>query len=251
MASKTMIFLRRPLHPNIRLGMALVASVLLHALLLSSVSAYSVHGNVFARPVHAPLSVRIETLPESPEAAPIVINNKKALLRRNLNAPKPVPTTVPADIEPVLSQPGVSVSDTLYVRPIPRRASSPLLAGGEYLRSSDFSERPEAVALRIPPYPRSAREQRQSGWVIVMLFVDERGKVVDAAAVESTESFNEYEREVAEQLRGSTFTPGKRDGKEVKTLTFVRVRFDSRDLPDAEIDKRTGAPVSVENEDKP
>lgn len=250
MVSATFFMFRRPLDPGQRLGMALVASALLHALMLMSLSTYSIHGNVFTRPVHAPLSVRIERLPESPEATPIVIDDKKASLHQKLNAPKPVATTAPADIAPSLSQPGVSVSDTLYLRPMPGRVSSPLLATGEFRRTSDISEKPEAVAMRVPKYPRPAREQKLSGWVIVMLLVDERGKVVDTAAVESSESFNDYETDVAEELRDSTFTPGKLDGRAVKTLMFAIVRFDFKGLSGLEPVEDTTAPVSVENKEK-
>jgi len=250
MASETYFMLRRRLHPAQRLGMALLASALLHALMLLSLSRYSVHGNVFTRPVDAPLSVRIERLPESPEATPIAINDKKVSFHQKVNADKPVATGAPADIAPVLSQPGVSVSETLYLRPIPGRVSSPLLASGEFQRASDISEKPEVVAMRVPTYPRPAREQKLSGWVIVMLLVDERGKVVDTAAVESSESFNDYEREVAEDLRGSIFTPGKLDGRAVKTLMFATVRFDSKALSGLETAKHTTAPVPVENRDK-
>jgi hypothetical protein len=250
MASETFFIFRRPLDPDQRLGMALLASALLHALMLLSLSRYSVHGNVFTRPVYAPLSVRIERLPESPEATPIVVHEKKASVRQKFNAPKPVATTAPADIEASLPQPGISVSETLYLRPIPRRVSNPLLATGEYRRISDISEKPELVAMRVPKYPRPAQEQKLSGWVIVMLLVDERGKVVDTAAVEFSESFNDYGRDVAEDLRGSIFTPGKLDGRAVKTLMFATVRFDSEGLSGLEPAEDATAPVSVENMEK-
>src|SRR5258705_9446904 len=108
MASETFFMLRRRLDPAHRLGMALLASALLHALMLLSLSRYSVHGNVLTRPVDPPLSVRIERLPESPEATPIAINDKKVSLHQKVNAAKPVETTAPAVVEPSLSQPGVS-----------------------------------------------------------------------------------------------------------------------------------------------
>jgi len=239
--------MRRTPDPNQRLGMAVLASALLHALLVTSLPAYSIHGNVASRPVHAPLSVHIETLLESPKATPIVMHAKKAPLHQKLSTPKPVATGTPAEIAPVLSQPGVSVSDTLYLRPLSARASSALLAAGEFQRSSDISEKPEAVATRVPKYPRRAQEQKFSGWVIVMLLVDERGKVVDAAAVESSESFHDYETDVAAELRDSTFTPGKLDGRAVKTMMFATVRFDSKGLPGLEGATHATAPASVED----
>lgn len=250
MVSETFFIFRRRLDPDRRLGMALLASALLHALMLMSLSRYSVHGNVFTRPVHAPLSVRIERVPESPEATPIVVNDKKVSFHQKLDAPKPVPITAPADIEASLSQPGVSVSETLYLRPISARASSPLLATGEFRRTSDIGEKPEAVAIRVPQYPGPARKQELSGWVIVMLLVDELGKVVDTAAVDSSESFSDYDKDVAEELHGSTFTPGKLDGRPVKTLMFVMVRFDSKGLSGLEPANGSTVSVPFENQEK-
>lgn len=250
MGSETFLNFRWPLDPDKRLGVALLVSALLHALMLTSLSSYSIHGKVFTRPVYAPLSIRIERLAEAPEATAIVIEGKKASLPRKINAPKPAVSSAPAVVAPSLPQPGVSVSDTLYLRPMPGRVSSTRLASGEFRRASDISEKPETVSMGIPRYPRLAQEQKVSGWVIVVLLVDERGQVIDTAAVESSESFNDYEREVAEALRGSTFTPGKLDGQAVKTLVFARVRFDSRGLSSLETTNGTTAPVPVEHKEK-
>lgn len=246
MVSATLSIFRRPLDPAGRLGMALVASVLLHALMLMSLSPHSVHGNVFARPVQAPLTVRVERLAESLDAIPMVVNPKNASVRQKLDAPKPVATNARADIGQSLSQFGVSVSDTLYLRPISGRISSALLESGEYQPTAEVSERPHAIVTRVPTYPRPAWEQKVSGWVIVMLFVDEQGNVVDTVAVESSESFNAYETGVAAELRGATFTPGKLDGRVVKTVIFAKVRFDSKGLSGNEPAKAPTAPGSVE-----
>ncbi|HKQ25155.1 MAG TPA: energy transducer TonB [Burkholderiales bacterium] len=247
MLSETYHMFRGPLDQDQRLGMALIASVLLHALMWVSLSSYFLPGSVVARPVYAPLSIRIERSPKSP-ATPVVINDKKALLRQKLSTPKPVAIAAPVDFEPSSSQPGVSISDAMYLRPISSHVSSSLLATGEFLRSSDISQKPEVIAMRVPKYPRSAWERKASGWVVVMFLVDERGKVVDIAAVESSESFGDYERDIAEDLRHSTFVPGKLDGRAVKALTFAKVRFDYRDSSGLEPATHARAPVSIAND---
>lgn len=104
--------------------------------------------------------------------------------------------------------------------------------------------------MRVPKYPRRAWEQKVSGWVVVMLLVDERGKVVDTAALESSESFSDYQSDIAQDLRGSTFVPGKLDGRAVKTLMFATVRFDYKGLSGLEPANDTSAPVSIENDEK-
>jgi len=112
------------------------------------------------------------------------------------------------------------------------------------------SEKPKVIAMRVPEYPRPAWEQKVSGWVIVMFVVDERGKVVDTAALDSSESFSDYAQDISKDLRGSTFAPGKIDGQAVKTLTFVTVRFDYKGLSGREPATDTSAPVSMENDEK-
>lgn len=181
----------------------------------------------------------------------MVINRKNASLHEKPSAIAPVTPTAPAEIEASLPEPGVSISDTLYTRPIPARVSSPLLATGEFRRFSEVRDKPEMVRMRVPKYLRPAREQNLSGWVMVMPFVDEEGKVVDTAAVESSESFNDYDTPVAEELRGSIFTPGKLDGRAVKTLTFVKVGFNSKAISGSETAPSSTAPVSVEGQAKP
>jgi hypothetical protein len=223
--------------------MALLASVLLHALVMLTLSKYFMHGGVFTRPVYAPLRVRLEKLPESPEATPIVISRKKAVLHRKPAAAMPVTPAAPAEIEPSLFQPGVSVAETPYLRPITGRVSSPLLATGEFRPLSEISVKPEIVRMRVPKYPRPAQDQNLSGWVIVLLFVDEEGKVVDTAAVDSSESFSDYGKDIAGEMRDSIFTPGQIDGRAVKTLMFATVRFDSRGLSGSDGASATIAPM--------
>jgi hypothetical protein len=251
MASETLFKFRRSLGADGRLGMALLASALLHALVMLTLSNYSIHGSAFTRPVYAPLRVRLEKLPESPEATPIVISQKKAVLHQKPAVAIPVTPVAPADIEPSLFQPGVSVSETLYLRPIAGRVSSPLLATGEFHPLSEISVKPEMVRMRVPKYPRPAQDQNLSGWVIVLLFVDEQGKVVEAAPVESSESFSDYAKDIAEDMRDSVFTPGKIDGRAVKTLMFATVRFDSKGLSGSEGARAAIAPMPAQNPESP
>jgi TonB family protein len=220
--------LRRPFVPEGRLGLALLASALLHSLTLLTLSNYAVRGGVFTRPIFAPLSVRIEHLPAPPAAKPMAINRSKAALHLKASSSVADPVTPPREIETVLPEPGVSFSEILYLRPIPGRVSSPLLKSGEFRRSSEVSEKPEILRMRMPKYPQPVREQKIAGWVTVLLFVDEDGKVVDTAPIEASEVFSDYEKEIAAGLRDSAFTPGKLDGRPVKTQVFITVRFDPR-----------------------
>lgn len=221
------------------MGLALLVSALLHSLTLLTLSNYAVRGGVFTRPIFAPLSVRIEHLPASAAARPIAINRNKAPLHLKASSSVSETPTPPAEIESLLPEPGVSLSENLSSQPIPARVMSPLLASGEYRPASETSEKPRMLRMRMPKYPGPAREQKIAGWVTVLLFVDEEGKVVDTAAVRASEIFSDYEEQIAAGLRDSTFTPGKLDGRPVKTQVFITVRFDP--LAISETDEPTPA----------
>ncbi len=212
--------------------MAVVASLLLHAIMLMTLSSVSLAGNGFTWPVQMPLSVLIEKPTPARKATPpvhvsnpMVVNAKRAPPARSAEAASASPPSA-VDVPQYPAQPGVSVSEMLYPGSIPARVTSPLLLDETYRPATDISEPPSAIAIRIPTYPLPAQEQKSSGWVIVMLFLDERGRVVDTVALTSSESFSAYEESVAAQLQGSFYAPGKLDGQAVKTRMFAKVRFD-------------------------
>jgi outer membrane biosynthesis protein TonB len=210
-----------------RFGLALLGSALLHALMLLSLANYSVQSRAFTRPLVAPLSVRLERLSESVAEKSIAIDKQKPVLRIKAFASMPVAPIPSVEVEPAPPEPGVSLFETAYLKPIASRVSSPLLTGGEFRRAAEISEMAAMLRMSVPKYPREAQEQNLSGWVTVMFFVDERGKVIETAAVDASESFGSFEKDIATQMRDSTFAPGKLDGRPVKTLVFATARFDA------------------------
>jgi len=157
--AKTMLgTFRRSLTRDRRLGIALMGSALLHALTLLTLANYSIQSRAFTRPVFAPLSVQLERVAEPPAEKPVAVIQKKALLHLNPSATS-ANVAPPADMEPSLPEPGVSIIDTLYLKPFGARVSSPLLMSGEFRRSSEISEVPLMLRMRVPGYPREAREQ--------------------------------------------------------------------------------------------
>jgi hypothetical protein len=205
--------------------------------MLTSLSRYVIHDGFASRPAPVVMSVRVDGVPEPPEPVPIVIRQKKGVLHQKPVAPAQTASPTPAHVEPSLPQPGVAVAETLFLQPIPARVSNPLLMDSDYRTTTGLSQMPEALAIKVPNYPRQAATNKTSGWVVAMLFLDERGTVVDTVAITSSESFNEYEKEVAQHLQGSIFSPGKLDGREVKARVFIKVNFDARALSGLETAK--------------
>lgn len=227
MTSRTIYASVRSAQPHRQLAVALLVSVVLHVLAVISLREFSIHERVFDYPLHAPLIIRMEKRPESNIAVPLVVRNESTSPRNNIPDTKQVARTVPAQDTPSISHPGVSVSQMLYQKPIPARVGSALLESGEFFRPEDLSQRPQAQALSIPRYPLAASVQGISGSVVVILFVDEYGRVVDAAAVDASETYSDYAKQVAADLRGSVFTPALQEGRTVKAVEFVMVRFDA------------------------
>jgi hypothetical protein len=73
--------------------------------------------------------------------------------------------------------------------------------------------------------------------------LDEKGLVLNAVALNSTEGFREYRKSVAETVSQSTFRPGKRGGKPVRTVVFQTVYFDPNAYANA---RREAAEVKSE-----
>ena len=235
------------------MGSALLGSVLFHAVVVALVSLYlslptvrTVLPSDFHNPLRARLVAQEKTeLPESeptskaeaPVPEPVPEPRPGAILSKP--GPGPEPARIPESRE--VSVPtrflnhagepgppfGARLVEMLFTRPFPRRfvEANPQLNGQGYVRDVDLEERPRAIALVIPDYPSQLSARKIEGWVTVAFFLDEEGKVVRAAPVEGSESSMPYEGMLAETLGRSTFTPGKVNGKPVKSIVFHKLEF--------------------------
>jgi TonB family protein len=244
------VFLRLswPPSPKSRFGVAILASALAHTLTLLTVLDYPVGGG-FTRPVFAPLSVRIERSRDLPAASALVTQGKKSLLSVAASATVSGASILPPEIDSLPPEPGVSLSEALYLRPIGGLLSSPLLDGGEFHQPWEVSEKAAMLRVSMPKYPQAMREQKIGGWVTVLVFVDEGGKVVDTAALKASEVLDDYKAEVAAAMRHSTFIPAKVDRRPVKSLILITVRFDAPTIFDTVAP--TTAPVFIQGKAKP
>jgi hypothetical protein len=228
---------------GIRLCCALVVSVFAHAVLLFAalpVADRFEHQVVNAAPFSLdvriatapqPVLVQRETLPPRPDQAR-KFQSPLAEVREADAAPPALEPAMPEEqpVKPLIEaeeaqyDSTVSVADTLYAGPLPRRLEGDWTSG-EFLRGKDLDVPPQAIQLGLPEYPEAALDAKATGSILVALLVDEAGRVVGAEAMDAAEEFYEYRDRVAEALRESTFTPGMRDGVAVKAMSFQRVYF--------------------------
>ncbi|HSE32103.1 MAG TPA: energy transducer TonB [Pyrinomonadaceae bacterium] len=80
----------------------------------------------------------------------------------------------------------------------------------------------QAIDKVIPEYPPIARAARASGNVVVLVLIDEEGKVIAAQSVSGHPLLQAASVNAARQ---STFTPTEVDGKPVKVLATLTYTF--------------------------
>jgi TonB family protein len=226
---------------NRRIAVALTGSALLHIGLIAGVP----------EPLHldfqlvnaAPPALSVRLVPaQSPPSVLAVAAPKYDARRRPVAATKarsetgagiaeerqPVPpplpeaTPVPAPIE---TYPGVTVAQATYAGPLPPVVDA-ASRGEIYLRDGDLDERPVPLQMAVPEYPPEAVERKAGGAVLVALYLDEEGRVVDAAPVSASEELAEFGADIARALLAAEFTPALKDGQPVKSLVFQVVRLD-------------------------
>jgi hypothetical protein len=226
-----------------RVGWALIFSALVHFALIFYSPRTAWRADYIISGIETPaVTVRIVHIPAARPVPPKPIAGKRptGLQIRREPPPetthdqkpereKPQPGHGHPDVIPGAAIPlGVSVSETLYLTPLPRRFAAPLLDSEDYVRDKDLGERPTPIRLALPEYPKQALEAKVGGWITVALYLDQEGRVVDAAAADASESLVQYQDQVVEALRHSLFTPGKVDGRATRSLVFQVVRFDPR-----------------------
>jgi outer membrane biosynthesis protein TonB len=245
--------LRQLVAGNPRMGSALLGSVLLHLLMLFAVSLQfnawkprRVAPSDFEHPLQARIVASApreerevpSTPPQASAPAPAPEERPGPVLARpgpGMEKPAEAPKAQSLPAQPVQlkanGEPGppfgVRVRETLFTRPYPRQfiEENPLLSGQGFVRDIDLEERPRALTLVIPEYPPSVLAKSTEGWVTVAFFLDEKGEIVHAWPVESSEEIKPFQFDLMAALRRSTFTPGKLKGKAVKSITFQTLRF--------------------------
>lgn len=82
---------------------------------------------------------------------------------------------------------------------------------------------PKPLKTKAPRYPEKLRAQGITGAVVVLLVVDEQGKVLAAEAAKATRE--EFREPAVSAVREWTFVPAKADGKAVRARVSIPVTF--------------------------
>lgn len=100
--------------------------------------------------------------------------------------------------------------------------------GDVYIGAFGMHNGPKFLRKVEPVYPLFARRTGKEGRVLLKLLIDERGELMDIEIVKSG-GFG-FDASALKAVRMSTFQPAKKDGRLVKSLTNLPIRFVLKDL---------------------
>lgn len=85
---------------------------------------------------------------------------------------------------------------------------------------------PKFLYREIPVYPLMAKKLGKEGKVLLRLFIDENGKLLDVEVIEN--GGYGFTNAAVEAVKKSTFQPALRNGKPIKAKALLTVRFQLR-----------------------
>ena len=189
-------------------ALALLASILLHALLLATLPPWRAPADV---PAPQPLTARLAE-PPAPPAPPASAPVEEARPPPSPAAPRPrrpAPQPQPAPAAPAV-QPTVSAPVTPPVVPLAPAAPGPVAriepqpaapaADSDALESYRASV--NAAATRFKRYPRAAIDNNWEGEVVVLLSIDAEGRIA-ALRVRRSSGYEILDRQALEMFRNA------------------------------------------------
>jgi protein TonB len=103
------------------------------------------------------------------------------------------------------------------------RISSPV--DPTYYPASRLDVRPKALRVIAPEFPPDAEAANVPGKVIVLLLIDETGKVDQALVVEAIPR-DYFEESALTALRSARFEPGPKGNRPVRSRVLISINYD-------------------------
>lgn len=213
-----------------RFALTLAGSLILHFALVfglqirSQISPPAPATIIQARLVDAPLdSHQPESVP--PDSPAIKLQTEEVLpIPQNVSEPVPqqeqaTPSAAPA--EKNTSLPTIEV---------------PLIEDPTYYTAKEVDVHPSALKVIRPAYPEEAASANVTGSVVLLLLLDEGGKVQEISVEEATPP-GYFEKSAVAAFRNARFTPAQRQGRVVKSSMRIKVSYELTDRDDS-IDKK-------------
>jgi protein TonB len=102
---------------------------------------------------------------------------------------------------------------------------APLIEDPTYYKASEVDVHPSALQVIQPAYPAEATSANVAGSVVLLLLLDESGKVQDIS-VEEASPPGYFEKSALEAFRNARFSPAQRQGRVVKSRMRIKVLYE-------------------------
>lgn len=184
-----------------------------------------------------------------PAAAPSaqILQARLAEASNQVTAPQPTPTQIP---EPEAlpfpetdTLPPPTPSPPVSAPPTPEQPASaaapeknamlpsiemPLIEDPTYYSAKEVDVHPTALQAIQPLYPEEATITNVTGSVLLLLLLDEGGKVQDIS-VEEANPPGVFDKSALDAFRNARFTPAQRQGRVVKSRVRIKVNYELTD----------------------
>lgn len=207
-----------------KLALTLAASLLLHFALIFGLQIRAVPAASHASRV---IQARLLKAPEvvavpPPEPDTLVVEAQEPV-------PLPLPEPAAAEPPPAPAQPASAAAPESSAN-LPS-IEVPLIEDPTYYPAQEVDVHPAALQAIQPSYPDEAAGASVTGSVVLVLLLDESGKVQELS-VEEARPPGMFEQSALDAFRNARFSPAQRQGRVVKSRVRIKVTYEL-----AEIDK--------------
>jgi protein TonB len=203
-----------------KLALTLAASLILHFALIfglqirSAPSTSHVSRVIQARLVAAPDIAPTVLTAQPPEPESLVVEAQEASL------PPPEPQT--PDSAATSPQASAAVPEMNTSLP---SIEVPLIEDPTYYPALEVDVHPTALKIIQPIYPDEAASANVTGSVVLVLLLDESGKVQELSVEEANPS-GMFEQSALDAFRNARFSPAQRNGRVVKSRMRIKVTYE-------------------------
>ncbi len=95
--------------------------------------------------------------------------------------------------------------------------------GFETFLMEDLDQKPSVLVATQPIYPYSMQRSKTKGEVLIEFIIDQNGRVIRPRILSS--SHREFEAPAIEAVLRSKWQPGRKNGKDVRTIVHLPINF--------------------------
>ena len=204
-----------------RLVLAMLVSAGIHTVFLVAATGSPVGGAMPSASIEAVLQVK----PFSPVqvSAPVVGDLSTHDLKTPVSALPPENLESHEDQLPAPAMEPVPLADQALI---------PIGDPSRYFLAHELDVRPQIMTRTEPDFPASALEKSVSAAVQTRLYIDENGRVERVVVPEGEES-DLFAPSIVKAFLAARYAPGIKDGKPVKSLIILEIKFETAIVPEA------------------